>query len=234
MSLLMVLGSCSSSGVPSGLNSCSPVSTEAWSASSSMTSSGRLVTMRRPGVGVGRVGDVSADPPEQLRQDRLVLLHDEEPGPLLWRDREVLRHVRVEVAVVGARGGAMRSDLHVAVELADADGLSGIAVRGGLVAEEALFESDLGLRAQVVVHARQHDDDLVAGVGGFADEPGVVAGLARLDMPHDEPAAVPRSLAIGVFQQPEDVVGGLVQRVDHIDRKLALQVVADSDASSAS
>ena len=44
----MAFGWCSSSGVPSSLNSCSPVSTEAWSASSSMRSSGSVETKRRP------------------------------------------------------------------------------------------------------------------------------------------------------------------------------------------
>ena len=44
----MAFGSWSSSGLPSKSKSCSPVSTEAWSASSSITSRGKFDTNLRP------------------------------------------------------------------------------------------------------------------------------------------------------------------------------------------
>ena len=101
------------------------------------------------------------------------------------------RDCGVEVSVVLTRGGAVRVYLGIAVDLSDTDGFSGIAVGRGLIPQEALFKPDLGLRAQVVVQARQDDDDLVARVGGLANQARIVPGLAGLDVPHDEAATIP-------------------------------------------
>jgi hypothetical protein len=73
------------------------------------------------------------------------------------------------------------------------------------------------------VQPGQDDDDFVAGVGGLADEPRVVARLARLDVADDETPPVPPSLALGVLKKPEDVVCRLVERVDGLHGHLRLE-----------
>ena len=65
------------------------------------------------------------------------------------------------------------------------------------------------------MHAREYDDDLVASVGGFADEASVVAGLARLHMADDEPTPIPCIGPLRVFEQPKDVVGRFVETIGH-------------------
>lgn len=94
---------------------------------------------------------MAPDPFEQSLQNDLVLLDDKEPRALLRRDGQMLGDFGVEVASVGAVGRAVGLDLEIAAVLADADQLDDLAGSRGLVAEEALFQADLRLRAQVVV-----------------------------------------------------------------------------------
>src|SRR3546814_7765507 len=58
------------------------------------------------------------------------------------------------------------------------------------LADEALVKTDLGLAAKIVIHAREDDDHLVAGIHRLADQPGIVAGLARLNVAADHAATV--------------------------------------------
>jgi len=53
------------------------------------------------------------------------------------------------------------------------------------------WSSSLAAAMCVNQSTRQHDDDLVAGVGGFADQAAVVRGFARLHVTHHQPTPIP-------------------------------------------
>ncbi|MOA42142.1 hypothetical protein D3C78_1641710 [compost metagenome] len=107
---------------------------------------------------------------QQGCKNRLLLLDDEKPRPLLGRNAvEVLGDGLVEITVLRARGRGV--SLQVFAEFGHTNGHSRVAVDGRFVAQEAFLEPHLGLRAQVVMHPCKHDDDLVASVGRFTDEP---------------------------------------------------------------
>ena len=85
----------------------------------------------------------------------------------------------------------------------------------GVAADEALVDPRLGLVAQVVVDARDDDDQAIAGIRRLADQSGVVRGLAALDMAHDHAAAAPRAQVARIAQPVQHPIRHLVRRVDH-------------------
>ena len=172
-------------------------------------------------AGVVRVGYAFPNPFEELSEDALILLDDEEPRPFLGRDsRKVIRDGRVEIAVVRARRARIR--LQIATEVGDADLFAGVPVGGCFVAEKALFEADLRLGPQIVVHPGEHDDDLVSRVRRLADQSRIVPRLARLDMPHHQASAVPYAVTLWVLHKSQNVVGRFIQSVDDIAGQLLL------------
>ena len=67
---------------------------------------------------------------------------------------------------------------------------------------------------------------LVAGVGGLADQAGVVRGLAALHLPDDHATAVPRSVALRVLKQAEHVIRHVIQAPRYRWRHAALHPIA--------
>ena len=176
------------------------------------------------GFPVGRVGNKISDPAEQAGQHCLVLLDNEEPRALFRRDAEIAGNARTEITLLRTIRGVIRSYALVGVDLSHADGYKGLTVNGTCpIAEECFIETQLRLGAQIVVQTRENDDDLVAGIRSLADQPAVVAGLARLDMPDNKPPAIPRTFAERVLDQREDGVGRAVEGIDGLGRELALQ-----------
>ena len=90
----------------------------------------------------------------------------------------MLRDFGVEIPVVGTIRRAVGANLSVATVLTDADVADYVILRRGLVAKEAFLQTNLSLRAQVVVQTGEDDDDLVARVGCLAYQPRVVTCLS--------------------------------------------------------
>ena len=82
--------------------------------------------------------------------------------------------------------------------------------------EEALVHPQLGLASEAVVDAGEHHDELVAGVGGLADQADVVGGLPGLDLADDKPFPAPTAGPGWVLQLPEHPVGGVVEPPHHL------------------
>ncbi|PLC10915.1 hypothetical protein AUQ48_16555 [Kocuria flava] len=89
---------------------------------------------------------------------------------------------------------------------------------GGVNAEQDVFaphqlhvETSLGLVAQVVHHAGQHDDEAVAGVNGFGGDTGEVGGFTALHVAHDQPLGLVDLSSSRVRQASDDFVGALIQ-----------------------
>ena len=87
------------------------------------------------------------------------------------------------------------------------------------LADEPLVQADLGLASQIVVEPGEDDDDLVAGIGRLADQTGVVARLAGLNIADHHSAAVERSIAGRVAEQVENPVGYAIARIDRLLRE---------------
>ena len=143
-------------------------------------------------------------------------------GALFRRDPEIAGNAGVEVALLGAVRGVVGPYALVRIDFPHTDRPQGVAIDGTRpVAEERLVEAQLRLGTQIVVQAREHDDDLVTGIGGLADEAAVVAGLPRLHVSDDESPAIPRPVSKRVLEQREDRVGRPIERLHGPVRELA-------------
>ncbi len=72
----------------------------------------------------------------------------------------------------------------------------------------------------------QDDDDLVPGIGCFADKPGIVSGLPGLDMPNNEATPIPWTVPSRIFQQTQNRVTGPIKRLDGPKRQLTFEPFA--------
>lgn len=89
--------------------------------------------------------------------------------------------------------------------------------------DEAFVDAFLRLIAQVVVNARDDNDEAISRIGRLADQPGVVGRLPALNMTHDHAAPVPTLLEPGVAEPAENAVGDRVRAGDDILREAILQ-----------
>ena len=63
------------------------------------------------------------------------------------------------------------------------------------------------------MQAGEHDDDLVTGVGGLADQSDIVACLPRLDVAHDQAATIPGAFPGRVLELRKDFVSGDIESI---------------------
>src|SRR5260221_2450733 len=176
---------------------------------------------------LGSVGDVVPYPAVELAENTLVLLHHEQPGALLGRDSKVPRSARVEVSVVPAIRGVVGPDPSVTVDLANADDTQALR-RDGIrfKSEKTFVESYLRLRTEIIVKTSENDDDLVSGVGGFADEPREVPRLSGLDVTDNQAPPIPPPFPLRVLQEAQHHVRGFVERLYRPVRKAPFEPFA--------
>ena len=86
----------------------------------------------------------------------------------------------------------------------------------GITADEAFVDPFLGLVAQIVVDARDHDDQSVARIRRLANQAGVVRRLAALDVADNHPPAIPFLIESRIAQATEDAVSQFVSGGDDV------------------
>ena len=142
-------------------------------------------------------------PLDEVFQHRPVFLDDEDHGVAADVGRDVVRLRLLEVARLTARRQRVGGQVPRADNVPDAHLGALLSEHAALLRvppQEALVQTELGLAAQAVVRSREHDDQLVAGVHGFANQAGVVRRLPRLHLSDDHAAPVPGAAARRVFQ----------------------------------
>ncbi len=147
----------------------------------------------------------------------MVLLDDQNDRNLVGVDLARICGCRFLVEILQSVGEADRRAARIEMPHAD-DMLAAVLLSGlglaGVPSDKSLVYPGLGLVAQVVVYARNDDDQPVAGVGGLADQSGIVGRFPALYMANDHAATIPWDFFFRVSQTAEYLVGDLVCR-DH-------------------
>ena len=81
-----------------------------------------------------------------------------------------------------------------------------------------IFDSTLGLSAQVVMHSCDDDDKLIACIDGLVNQADVVRGFPGLNRTDDHSTPVPRAVTRGFLQSLQNHVRQFVKVIHDIGR----------------
>ncbi|MNT14957.1 hypothetical protein D3C72_1499850 [compost metagenome] len=130
------------------------------------------------GLCLDGVGYMIDDPLVQTFKDFLILLDNKQPRSLFRRNPEILRGGHAEVTFFGTCCCVVRANRRIPVNQTDTDRPGFVTGRVCLIPQKPLIKTHLSLRAQIVVHSSQNNDDLVTSISRLADQPGIVARFA--------------------------------------------------------
>ena len=109
------------------------------------------------------------NPGMQASQNRFIFLYHEQPGPLLRADSQILSHSGTEVALFRSVGDVIGTNDGIAINIAHPNDGHFFSEWTRLVAKKSFIQTHLGLRAEVIMQTRKHNDYLISRIRGFTD-----------------------------------------------------------------